>query len=389
MAVPDAQAAKTRILFVINSLTGGGAERVMSTLLANSKPWTDRYEIALALLDDAPRAFILPAWVRVFQLDCKGGLLLSVRAVAGVVREYDPDITLSFLTRANFASCIAMMRRGRPRIISERTSVPAHLGSAFRQLSTKILMLLVYRRATRVIAVSEGVSQKLSTTFRVHANAIDVIPNPVDLGAIHALARETNSIGIDGPYIIAVGRLVRVKNYPLLIKAFARSKLACRLAIAGEGPERHALQKLSRELGIADRVVLPGWLSNPYPALAHASVFALSSNVEGFPNALVEALALGVPCVATDCRDGPGEILDGTGAERVAGLMVGRGGILTPVNDVDAYSRALQLAFQEPPRKRLVAAGPERAKAYSASTIAARYWGVIEAALRVNAPETS
>jgi glycosyltransferase involved in cell wall biosynthesis len=373
---------KQRVLFIINSLTGGGAERVMSTLLSNSEAWSSRHEVALALLDDDPRAFSLPEWLRVFQLDCKGGTISSIRAVGRIVRDYDPHVTLSFLTRANFSNGIAMMKRRRPWIISERTSTPAHLGSAFRQLATKALMRLVYPRATRVIAVSDGVATKLSDGFRVPADRIDVIPNPVDRQAIEAAAREGNPLDVSEPYIVAVGRLVSVKNYRLLIEAFARSDLPCLLVIAGEGPERDDLKAFADQLGIGDRLVMPGWLSNPYPALANAHAFALSSNVEGFPNALVEALGLGIPCVATNCPDGPAEILDGSSVAAVSGLTIGSAGILTPVGDVDSYAEALQLVFQKPLRDRLVAAGRKRADDYSAAAITARYWDVIESALR-------
>jgi N-acetylgalactosamine-N,N'-diacetylbacillosaminyl-diphospho-undecaprenol 4-alpha-N-acetylgalactosaminyltransferase len=372
---------RERVLFVINSLTGGGAERVMATLLANSKAWLDRYEIALAVLDDVPRAFEMPPWLRIFQLDCKGSILSSMAALERVVRDYDPDVALSFLTRANFAIGIPMMKRRRPWIISERTSAPAHLGSAFRQLTTKALMRFIYPRSTRVIAVSTGVADKLSGRFAVAASKIAVLPNPVDFEALEAAARKPNQLPVDGAYIIAVGRLVTVKNYQLLIRAFAKADLPCKLVLAGEGPERDSLRSLGAELGIADRLVMQGWLSNPYPALKRASAFALSSNVEGFPNALVEALALGVPSVATNCKDGPAEILAGTSVDTVSGLTVADAGILTPVGDVDSYAEALKLALDESRREKMIVAGRERAGAYSAPAIVDRYWNVIETTL--------
>ena len=372
---------RRRVLFVINSLAGGGAERVMATLLNNSNDWLSRNEIALAVLDEGPRAFALPDWLTILQLDCGGGLVASISGLNHVVRDYQPDVTISFLTRANLASGAVMTNRGKPWIISERTSTPAHLGTRSKQLITRLMMRAIYPRASRVIAVSGGVANKLERGFGVAADKIDVLPNPVDIDALHASALEPDELRLDDPYIIAVGRLVSVKNYRMLLRAFAESKLPCRLVIAGDGPQREALKSLAEQQGIADRVLMPGWLSNPYPALARASVFALSSNVEGFPNALVEALALGVPVVATNCHDGPAEILARRGVDEIAGLTLTDAGILTPVEDAGSYAQALQLAFEESHRKHMVAAGRKRAADYSAPAIAQRYWSVIERAL--------
>ena len=376
-------APRRKVLFVINSLAGGGAERVMATLLANSGDRLARHEVALALLDDGPRAFALPPGLQVVQLDCKGATGASIAALDVLVRRFDPDISVSFLTRANLASGLAMLRRRRPWIISERTSTPAHLGSLLRRAGTRAMMRLVYPRASRLIAVSRGVATKLSSSFGVDRARIDVIPNPVDLDAITIAAREAEPPVdmIEPPFVLALGRLVSVKNHALLLRAFARSGVPGRLVIAGSGPERDALLRLARELGIADRLVLPGWLSNPYPAIARARLFALSSDIEGFPNALVEALALGVPAVATDCPDGPAEILAGSPHGSLAGLVAGEAGILVPVGDVGMFARALQLAFEQPLRDRMAAAAPRHAADYAAPGIAGRYWSIIEAEL--------
>ena len=377
---------RRRVLFIINSLAGGGAERVMATLLNSSKQWLKRHEIALAVLDADPRAFALPNWLTIFQLDCGGGLIASISGLNHIVRDYRPDVTISFLTRANLANGAVMMKRGKPWIISERTSTPAHLGSRAKQLATKLMMRAIYPRAARVIAVSSGVAKKLQQGFGVPESRTEVLPNPVDLNALHASARELDELEIDEPYIVAVGRLVSVKNYRMLIEAFAQAELPCRLVIAGDGPERNALNALAEQLGVADRVIMPGWLPNPYPVLARANVFALSSNVEGFPNALVEALALGVPVVATNCHDGPAEILAQKDVHEVSGLTITDAGILTPVGDAANYAQALQLAFEQSRREVMVAAGRKRAADYSAASITQRYWNVIERALERTAP---
>jgi glycosyltransferase involved in cell wall biosynthesis len=368
-------------MFVINSLAGGGAERVMATLLRNSEEWLDQHEIRLAVLDHDGRDFALPSWLDVVQLNCGHGTLRSIVEVDRAVAEWRPDVTVSFLTRANLATVFAMTRRGRPCIISERTSTSAHLGSGPRQLVTKSLIRFIYPRASQVIAVSDGVAAKLARNYAVGTSRLEVIPNPVDISRIEADAREKARVEVQGPYILAVGRLVAVKNYALLIRAFARADISTKLVIAGDGPERVKLESLAADLDIADRVILPGWVRNPYPLIAGASLFALSSNVEGFPNALVEALALGIPVVATNCSDGPAEILASKPIDQVSGVALERFGILTPVGDEQALTQALELGLDDEVGRRLRASGRERAHDYAAPAIAACYWAVIEQVL--------
>ncbi|HQH28782.1 MAG TPA: glycosyltransferase, partial [Oligoflexia bacterium] len=138
------------------------------------------------------------------------------------------------------------------------------------------------------------------------------------------------------PIVLGCGRLREQKNFALLIKALAslREKVAAKLVILGEGPQRKNLESLISELGLTADVSLPGEVENPLSYMAHASVFCLSSSWEGFGIVLVEALAMGLPVISTDCPSGPAEILDG-----------GRFGELVPVGDLPALSCALEAAL--------------------------------------------
>ncbi len=140
--------------------------------------------------------------------------------------------------------------------------------------------------------------------------------------------------------LLAVGNLTPPKDYPTLIRALAlvRREHDVRLMILGEGRERPGLEDLVRELGLTGHVALPGFAANPYAYLARAAVFVLSSAWEALPTVLIEALAVGVPVVATDCRHGPREILDG-----------GRYGRLVPVGDAEAMAQAVAEALRGPP----------------------------------------
>lgn len=380
---------KPKILFVINSLMGGGAERVMSRLLSHTEQWTADYDIALALLDEEPVMHPVPSWVAVHQLSCRhrtGSSLAQLRKLVGTL---EPQVTLSFLTRSNIAAGFAALGRDQPWIISERINTSAHLGRGLRAMLARALVRATYPRASRVIAVASGVGTDLVERFQISPDMIEVIPNPVDVHAIKAAAAAPCELWVREPYVLALGRLVPSKNHELLVRAFAGSEFEGRLIIAGEGPERARIQSLAAELGIGDRVMLPGFLANPYPALARAHVFALSSNVEGFPNALVEALALEVPVVATNCPDGPAEILAGRPADQLSGRTVAEAGILAPVGEVGSYAWALDRALDPRVRARIIAGGAERVRSYSPELITARYRAVIEDVLARPAPARS
>ncbi|MGE0681501.1 MAG: glycosyltransferase [Candidatus Binatia bacterium] len=134
------------------------------------------------------------------------------------------------------------------------------------------------------------------------------------------------------PVILSVGRLAKQKDFPTLLRAFARVRATrrARLMILGEGRKRKHLECLIKTLGIADDVALPGFVLNPFPYMARAAVFVLSSAWEGLPGALVEAMACGCPVVSTNCPSGPAEILD-----------EGTYGPLVPVGDETALARAI------------------------------------------------
>lgn len=376
--------AKPKVMLIINSLTGGGAERVITTVLSYSESYRTKFDISLALLDIEDVKFAPPDWVRIHQLDCRFSTAATIIQLRRLFSREKPDLVVSFLTRANIGTQIAIRPGNTPHIISQRSNATKQLGFGLRAAVTKWLVRATYPHANRVIAVSTGVAADLMTHYRVKPHKIVVIPNPVDPLRLRQAAASEAAIQIDRPYVLGVGRIVAAKNFDMLIRAFAKSGIAGRLVIIGEGPARPPLEALAHQLGVGDRVIFTGFLSNPYPLMSQASVFALSSSYEGFPNALVEALALGVPVVATNCRDGPAEILTGKNPEAIQSIYVGAG-IITPVDDVDSFARALVMATAEPLRSSLAAAGERQVKSYSPEIVVKSYWSVIEDALRNSA----
>ena len=203
----------------------------------------------------------------------------------------------------------------------------------------------LYRHADACIAVSRGIADDLSQGLGVPPERVHTLPNPTVTATLGERAREpaahpwlTGDTGI--PVVLAAGGLRAQKDFPTLLRAFAevRRSRACRLIILGRGRQQQRLLRLAARLGVGEDFDLPGWVSNPHAWMARAAVFVLSSRWEGSPNALVEAAALGVPLVATDCISGPREILQG-----------GRYGELVPVGHSTAMADAIARMLDSPP----------------------------------------
>lgn len=371
-----------KILFVINSLAGGGAERVLLALLEASR---DRLghdvDFSVALLDDEARDYPPPDWLPLHQLDCRFSLARSIRQLAGLCRTVRPDVTVSFLTRANVASVIVARLLGHRAIISERANTSAHFKPGLSGRLAKASVRLTYPRADRIIAVSQGIATDLADNFGVAAARIDTIANPVPYERIVEQGREDPALAIDGPYAAVVSRLTPSKNIPLVLQALARLPGGLKLVVMGQGAERPKLEALAAELGIADRVTFAGFLPNPHAVVARAAFYVSGSNGEGFPNGQVEALSLGVPVLATNCASGPSEILADRRREDVQGLTFGAYGVLVPPNDVEAMAHGMAAILEPDNQARYRAAGPRRVRDYSLDRAKTRYWASIESVI--------
>ena len=202
---------------------------------------------------------------------------------------------------------------------------------------SRVLVRNAYRRADVVIAVSCGVADDLQRYLNCRLPNLRVIYNPVITPEIYRKAREP----IEHPWfkddaalpvVLAVGRLTGAKNYPLLLRAFAQalSDQPARLVVLGEGAERPKLERLIRELGITESVSLAGFDSNPFRYMAKCDLYVMSSDWEGLPGSLLQALALRGNVVSTDCPSGPREVLN-----------AGEYGTLVPRGDQCAMAAAI------------------------------------------------
>jgi len=206
-----------------------------------------------------------------------------------------------------------------------------HVSSVVKRFGVKVL----YRLADALIVVSKGMKIEFVRKFSLPSGKIRIIYNPIDSEEITQLSKEN----INHPYfkenipiIITVGRLVPEKGHSYLIKAFriVRKLRRCKLLIIGNGPMRKELEQLANELEIRQDVAFLGFQKNPFKYLAKSDVFVLPSLIEGFGLAIVEAMACGIPVVATNCPWGPGEIV----INNVNGLLV-------PPADEKALAKAI------------------------------------------------
>jgi len=201
-----------------------------------------------------------------------------------------------------------------------------------------------YRQLDGITAVSTAVAGDLRQVFGVTDVPLAILHNPIlpddlaDLAAApcpHPWLAQPRGPGRP-PVVIALGGLRRVKDFATLLRAFARAhQPAARLIIIGEGKERPHLTELAQGLGLSDRLDLPGFIANPFPYLARADLLVLSSRREGLPNALVEALALGTPVVATDCASGVRDL-----------LRDGRLGPLVRLGDLHGLTDAIDVSLR-------------------------------------------
>ncbi len=333
---------KVDLALFLPSLIGGGAERVMVSLANTFAARGHSIDLVLASATGPYIDDVVPA-VRIVDLK-SSRVLTSIPKLARYIRETQPSSILSGIYHANLAAILARQISGRRErlIISEHNSLEP-LSKSRTGAIALYLMRRLYPRADGISAVSSGVAEDLQSYLGLPKESVRVVYNPVVTSQLSARAKEPlhhewTQPGAP-PIILGVGRLSRQKNFEMLVRSFAAiaDTMDARLVILGEGELRPALEDQIRTLGLEDRVLMPGFVANPYQWMAHARVFALSSRWEGLPGVLIEAMACGASVVATDCRNGPREILED-----------GKYGRLVPVDDDDAMAKALALSLKAP-----------------------------------------
>jgi len=395
-----------RIAILVPSLEGGGAERSMLTLVRAFLERGREVDLVVCRLKGA-YVDSVPPQARLVVLDAASRLrgrlsaLFASRGWPGPVllaavlpgksapeieytaslkcylRERRPDVLLSAMTYANLAALWARnaVDPVLPVVVSERIALTQHCESAYcrRKWRWRYLPALVrqnYPSADAIVAVSNQVAEDLVGVTGLAHRAVRTIYNPVVDDLLRSQATEPLShpwFGSDQPpVIIGVGRLAEQKDFATLIRAFTRvrARRPVRLLILGEGKQRAFLQDLAEQLDVQADVAMPGFVDNPFQYMAHAAALIQSSEYEGLPGVLIQALACGCPVVSTNCPGGAAEILED-----------GRYGPLVPVGDDKALADAIEAVLDEPPDRAVLL---ERAERFSVDAATRTYLELLD-----------
>lgn len=333
-----------KVIFLLPSLGGGGAERTVIQL-ANSFA-EQGLQIHLGVCDlEGEKAKLLPeisSKVELVNLNC-GRVMKSITPLKIKMRTEHYDCLVATQTHTNIVAGIAKKLAGvNTRLIFREVSTPSK-NMKLQGIAKFVLKTLVnwtYPMAQQVVCVSKGVEADFREYYGYKKNNLVTIYNPVlddayfeklKMSVAHQFFNENNKV------ILAVGRLTEAKNFGFLIRSFKAlhdQHPDTRLIILGEGELRAEFEALITELVLNEVVDLPGFHSNPYAYFKYASLFVLSSNWEGLPGVLIQALASKVKVVSTNCPSGPMEILDNA-----------KFGLLVECNDQEGLTQAMHQAI--------------------------------------------
>jgi glycosyltransferase involved in cell wall biosynthesis len=341
------QIAWKKIIFVVPSLSGGGAERVASILHKSLHQSDPGLEIILVLFQEEPTDAIAPnTRVLFLNVHAQGGICYRLTKFVRVIhRLYQiftreaPCVILSFMDYSNIVSLIANRLAGRKNrlVISVHTRPSAQTRIYASNILRVVgwLIPLLYNQADAVVAVTRDVGEDLAKNFRVDGSRVRIINNPIPIEKIRRLSGEAVSDPVfhgQDPVILYVGRLSREKGVDILVRAFARvrRKAGAKLVIVGEGNEEKTLRQLTRDLGIEAEVFFLGYKDNPYTYMRCSTVFVLPSHYEGLSTVIIESMACGVPVVSTRSFRDIEEIVEH-----------GKAGLLVDVGDEQAIAEAV------------------------------------------------
>jgi glycosyltransferase involved in cell wall biosynthesis len=358
-----------RLLCFTSSLGSGGAEKHLVRVMNHLDPAEWEVHVAVARSGGSYQSE-LRRHVQLHSLAAP--MAFAAWPLSRLTQRLRPSVLWSVMDHANCAALLAARMDFNRSSTCVSVQIPPTIEYRASWKGSLLLPTLrwMYTRADRVIALSRGVRNDLEQLQPGIGSRSEVIYNAGYDDDVLALASDVpdQAPSGTGPIIVACGRLVPQKGFSDLLRAFAivRKEVPARLWIIGDGPLRSSLEQEAGALELKDVVWFAGARRNPYRFMRAATVFALSSHWEGFGNVIVEAMALGVPVVATDCPFGPSEI-----------ITHGESGLLVPVADPPRLAETILALLKDPMARTAIAeAARIRAQAFHGRTIAAQHAGL-------------
>jgi glycosyltransferase involved in cell wall biosynthesis len=359
-------------LFVLRPTLGqGGADRVTLTLLKE----LDRRQFAPSLVlmrNEGEYLVDIPTDVEAYFLDARSSWTAWL-SLARLLRKHKPHILFSTSSGFNLVAVIAFtLAAQHGRLVLSERNVLFHGKITLKRRIAVFLKRLLYQRAHSITAVSQGVKDDLVARMHLQPETVSVVYNPIVTKDIQKLAaQEVDHVWFTGdiPVILGVGRLVPEKNFEMLIRAFAkvRQTREVHLVILGEGALRQDLSMLVQRLGVENDVWFAGFDKNPFKYMSKCALFVLSSNFEGLPGVLIQAMACGSAVISTDCPSGPSEIIE-----------QGTTGFLIPVGDENELAKKITFLLDNPViRLQIGEAARQSAERFRVNKIIERYVAAI------------
>ncbi len=326
---------KKKIIFIIPSMSGGGAERVFTILLK----YIDKSKfspILILLKKEGKYLEDIPKNIEVIDLNVTRTRYAFFKIIK-TIYNIKPDIVFSTLGQLNLL--IAIIRPLFSKNITFIARESSIVGMSKHSNSFDFIYKSVYNRFDTIIAQSEYMKIDLMKTYALEKSDIVVINNPIDIDKIDRILQKKDKTLFDKEKInlVTAGRLKPVKGFDTLLKAMSKLESKFHLTILGEGDEENNLKNLAQELNITGRISFLGFQGNPYSYMEEADLFILSSRYEGFPNVVLEANACGTPVVAFDCPGGTGEIIEN-----------GINGFLVECGNIDQLANKIIQAIKYP-----------------------------------------
>ena len=357
-----------KITLVISSLSCGGAERVLVslaqgfidrghdvTVLTLSKKDTDFYRLP----SECSRLAMGIMGESVGLLDAVKNNIKRIAVLRKAVQSSTPDVVISFLRITNITTILALLGTKYPLVVTEHNDINIFsYGMLWETLG-----LLTYPYCSLVVSVSQGVDRGFDS---LPASKKAVIYNPIVVKDDGQTDKLPAKVDPNKNWLVSMGRLTEQKGFDLLLQAFHKvvpKYPDWQLLILGKGELREKLEHMRDDLNLSSQVIFTGVLSNPFAVFKKAKIFVMASRNEGFGNAHAEALACGLPVIATDCPSGPSEII----RHDVDGLLVAN-------KDVEALAKAMNsLMSDEQKRQQFAAKAPEVLEKFGLETIVAEW----------------